>query len=203
MKYLKMLGLAAVAAMALTAVTAGSASATTLEVTGVTQNKSVSITASIAAGGTVRLSSFGVTVNTCNQSHVAGHTTTAGGSQGTEKAGFTGTRVGGPITSLSFSGCISPVTVHKGGGLAVEHIAGTTNGKVFSHGAEVTVFSVIHNTYINCLTGAGTLIGTITGVKHGHATMHINATLNCAPHVSSAKWEGTYTVTTEGLGVSA
>ena len=45
MKYLKMLGLAAVAAMALMAfVGASAASATTLEVGGTAQNKSVSIT---------------------------------------------------------------------------------------------------------------------------------------------------------------
>ena len=56
---------------------------------------------------------------------------------------------------------------------------------------------------MNCKTGEGTAIGNLTGVASGHATMEINATLNCGPHLSSARWTGTYTVTSPtGLGVS-
>jgi hypothetical protein len=54
MKNMK-IGLAAVAAMAMVGFTAGTASATTLEVGGVAQNSSVSITASVQSGTKVVL----------------------------------------------------------------------------------------------------------------------------------------------------
>jgi hypothetical protein len=203
MKYLKKLGLAALAAMALTAFSAGSASATTLEIGGVVKNETVTINASIKAGTSAILrDTFGFSVNTCTGSTVHGETTYADGVHNK----YTGTRLTGPITSLTFSGCTNPVTVHKPGNLYIEHIRGTTNGTVFSEGAEVTVWSALHNTYINCKTGAGIHLGILTGVAKTteHATMDINATLNCEPHLSSAKWTGTYTVTTPtGLGVVA
>ncbi|MDQ2631223.1 MAG: hypothetical protein M3Y75_09695 [Actinomycetota bacterium] len=192
MKFLKMLGLAAVAAMALTAFTAGSASATTLEVGGVTQNKAVTIEASLASGTSAVLSrTDGSLANTCTTSTVKGSTTV-----------FTGTTVTGPISSLTFSNCTRPVTVHKAGTLHVAHIAGTTDGTVTSSGAEVTVGSPFGT--LTCVTGTGVDIGRLTGKAAGSATMDINAVLNCGFLVPSAKWAGTYTITSPaGLGVSA
>ena len=193
MKYLKILGLAAVAAMALTAFTAATASATTLEVAGATQNKSVTLDASLASGTKAVLArTDGSLANECAASTVQGSTVSP----------FTGATVTGPISSLSFTECTRPVTVHKAGTLHVAHIASTTNGTVSSSGAEVTVGSPFGT--LTCVTGAGVDLGTLTGKKEGSAVMDINAVLNCGFLVPSATWKGTYTVTSPaGLGVSA
>jgi hypothetical protein len=65
---------------------------------------------------------------------------------------------------------------------------------VKSSGAEVTVVSTFFGASATCKTGAGTTIGTLTGVSAGDATMDINATINCGILGNSA-WTGTYTVT--------
>jgi hypothetical protein len=195
MKHLKTLGLAAVAAMALTAFAASSASATVLEVGGVDETEKVEIKASLQAGSSTLLSdtsgeAFGVWSNTCTTSTVTGETET----------GLT-TKPTGKLTSLTFSSCTRPVTVHNPGRLYVEHIAGTTNGTVFSEEAEVTVNTPFGT--VNCKTNEGVHIGTLTGVKEGNATMHINAVLNCGFLLPSATWKGSYTVTSpSGLGVT-
>jgi len=187
MKYLKMLGLMALAATALMAF-AGSASATTLELKGVTQSGAVAIEASIAAGNSAILKdTSGFSQNTCTTSVAKGSTETK-----------TGTSVTGKLSSLTFSNCTRTVTVHKPGALEVVWISGGTNGTVYSENAQVTSGSPIGT--LNCTTGETTHIGTVTGVASGKGTMHINALINCGI-ISSAKWEGTYTVTTEGLGV--
>jgi hypothetical protein len=203
MKYLKMLGLTALSALALMAVAAGSASATTLEVGGVTQNKSVTLEASLKAGTTLILkNTSGSSENTCTKATLSGSTVSP----------YTGATVTGPVSALQFGedangkGCTSPVTVHEKGTLHVSH-AGTTNGTLTSSGAVVTSYSSAFGVYLTCKTGTGTHLGTLTGVKEGSATAHINAVLNCGFFVPSAKWEGTYVVTKptekEGLGVSA
>jgi hypothetical protein len=191
MKYLKMLGLAAVAAMAFTAFAASSASATTLEVNGATQAGSVTLTASLDTSITLSRTD-GSFANTCTESHMHGET---------EVGKTTGTTVTGPITSLTFTKCEFPVTVHKPGKLEVKHITGTTNGTVYSEEAEVTTGSAFGT--LNCKTGETTDIGTLTGVASGNATMHINAVLNCGFLVPSASWRGSYWITTPGIGVSA
>ena len=204
MKYLKMLGLASVAAMAFMAFAASSASATTLEVGGVTKNESVTITASLKAGTTATLKdTFGISSNTCKQSHV--HAAAEAGA--TEH--YTGTVVTGPLTGhiagnpengLSFSECERPVKVLDPGTLEVSHITGTTNGTVASEKARVETGSPFGN--LICDTEETTHLGTLKGVKEGHATMEINASLKCSG--ISAKWIATYTITTPtGLGVSA
>jgi hypothetical protein len=194
MKYIKMLGLAVMSAMALMAVSAGTASATTLHVDGVTTNARVDISASLKAGDSLPLTSTsgGTLFNTCTGSTVKGHTTSP----------FSGTTVTGPITTLEFSNCKNNVTPHQMGTLHIEH-TGVTNGTLRSSGAEVTSFSAIFGTYLNCRTGTGTHLGTLTGAGAGkHAEMHVNAALNCG--ITSALWKGTYIVTSPtGLGVSA
>jgi hypothetical protein len=183
MKYLKMLGLAALSAMALMAVTAGAASATTLEVGGVTQNSSVAIEATIKAGTSAVLrDTAGFSQNTCTTSVVSGNTSSP----------YTGATVTGAINALSFSNCArEPVTVHKAGTLHIAHIAETTNGTVTSSGAEVTTPSPFGT--LNCVTGSGTHLGTLTGSASGHASLTINAVLSCSG--VSSRWTGTYTVT--------
>ena len=196
MKYLKMLGLAAIAAMALLAfVGAGTASATTLEVKGVKQTGSVAIKASLKAGTSAILKDKnGTTNDTCTGSTVEGSTTVT-----------TGTAVSGPINKggLTFTGCshTTHVLKEKEGTLKVEWTSGT-NGKVISSGAEVTVVSTVFGASAVCKTGAGTEVGTLTGVAAGQATMHINATTLDCGILGTSSWTGTYVVTSpEGLGV--
>ncbi|MDQ2631222.1 MAG: hypothetical protein M3Y75_09690 [Actinomycetota bacterium] len=190
MKYLKMLGLAAVAAMAMAAFTAGTASATTLSEGGAAKNSAVTISASLASGTSAVLSrTDGSLANTCTVSNVSGETDSP----------YTGATVTGGIDSLSFESCTRTVTVHQKGTLHVAH-SGGENGTVSSSGAEVTVGSPFGT--LNCKTGTGTTLGTLTGGASGHATMDINAVLNCGFLVPSASWKGTYTVTSPtGLGV--
>ncbi len=193
MKYLKMLGLAALAAMALTAFAASTASATTLEVGGVAQNKSVEITASLESGTKAKLSlTDGSLANECSVSHVNGKT------EGT----FTAATIGGAIKTLTFETCTrEKVEVVKPGSLDISWISGTTNGTVTSTNAEVKVPSPIGT--LTCVTpAAGKDIGTLTGKASGQATMDINAVLNCGFLAPSAVWAGSYVVTSPaGLGV--
>jgi len=194
MKYLKMLGLAAVAAMALMAVTAGAASATTLEVAGVAQNKSVSIQASVV-GGAVLAKTDGSEANTCSVSSVKGATSV-----------FSGTKVTGSLTELSFKTCKNEsVVVDAAGGLYIEQEAGTTSGEVFSENATVTV-PTSFGFSVTCSTSSGTRIGTLTGATtaSSHAILAISAVLNCGFLLPSATWKGSYKVSSPtGLGVVA
>jgi hypothetical protein len=192
MKDLKMLGLAAVAALAFTAFAASSASATTLEVGGVTQNGAVTISASLEPGTSATLArTDGTLANTCTASTIHGTTSV-----------FTGTKVTGPASSLTLEACTRLVTVHKAGQLYLEHETGTTNGTLFSENAEITVSTSFGT--VNCKTGTGTDIGTLTGVASGSATLHFDAVLNCGFLLPSATLKGVYTVTSpQGIGVSA
>ena len=164
---------------------------TSLEVGGTPKGEPVEITGSLAAGTSLVLSktdgSFG---NACDTAHVKGTTSV-----------FSGPKVTGALSTLTFESCTRPVTVHKAGKLYVEHIAGTTNGTVSSEEAEVTVGTPFGT--LNCITSTGTDIGTLTGVKEGNATLHINAVLNCGFLLPSATWKGSYTITSpSGLGVT-
>lgn len=192
MKYLKMLGLMAVAAAALMAfVGAGTASATTLEINGVTQNKSVTIEASIKAGDTAILKDTnGATVDTCSESKVEGAT----------EGSFSAPTLTGAIKTLSFDKCSHTTHVIKNGTLHIAWTSGT-NGTVSSSGAEVTVQSTIFGASCIAKTGTGTTIGTFTGVSSGHATMTINGVIPMGL-CGDANWTGKYTVTSPtGLGV--
>jgi hypothetical protein len=193
MKYLKMIGLAAIAAAVLMAIVgASAASATTLEVEGVTKNASVSIVASLTPGTSALLKdSAGTTTDTCTTSEVKGAT----------ESPFTGsTYVGGIVSSLTFGNCSHTTTVLKPGKLDIDWDGGT-NGTVISTEAEVTVVSTAFGISAVCKTGAGTDIGTLTGVKTGHALMHINGKISCGI-LGTSTWTGSYTVTSPtGLGV--
>ncbi len=176
--------------LGVTGETAGTAE-TALEVEGVAKSSEVALEATIASGGSLLVGdTFGATANTCTASTVKGHT----------ESPFTGSTVGGPVTSLSFSSCTEGTpTVDGMGTLSIEHILGTTNGTVRSSKAKVTVPSFFGT--MTCTT-SNTDIGTLTGVKSGSATLDINAVLSCTV-VGTAKWSGTYTVTSPaGLGVT-
>jgi hypothetical protein len=192
MKYVKMLGIAAVAAMALMAVAAGSASATTLELGGVVQSGAVTITASNESSVTLS-DTEGTQANTCSVSHAHGITSV-----------FSGARVTGALSELSFTNCTrSPVTVDKAGKLYIEWESGTTSGSVFSEEAEVTV-PTSFGFNVSCKTGSGTKIGTLDAASSAssHATLTVAAVLSCGILLPSASWSGSYVVTSPtGLGV--
>ncbi|HET8814636.1 MAG TPA: hypothetical protein VFM51_06740 [Solirubrobacterales bacterium] len=203
MKYLKMLGLAAVSTMALMAfVGASTASATTLEISGVTTNSSVTIKASLQSGfATFLKSTSGGVQNACLESQLHGNTSSP----------YTASHIGGPLTEhggssptagLSFNSCTRSVTVDDPGTLTIEHITGTTKGTVYSQDTTVR-WEAPFLGYILCRTHEKEHIGTLTGIAAGTATLHINTVLDCGA-LPSAKWEAIYTVTSpEGLGVSA
>jgi len=189
MKHLKRVGSALTVAAALALFSAGSASATTLEVGGKAKTESVNLTATLKSGtSAITRDTSGLAANTCAASEVKGATSSP----------FTGTSVTGAVSTLTFSNCSrEPVTKDAGGTLHFTWTSGT-NGTVVSSGAEWTIGSPFGT--LNCKTGAGTHLGTLTGVASGHATIDINSFLSCSG--IWLKWEGTYTVTSPtGLGV--
>lgn len=190
MKYLTFLSLAAVA---LTALATSSASATTLEVSGVTQNSSVSITVTLEAGGSVTLSrTDGTLADTCTSAHTGGATSSP----------FTGTKVTGSWSSLTYSNCTNPVTVANKGQFYIEHISGTTEADLYAENSEITYATSLGFT-VTCKTGEGTKMGRIKGVSSGSATIAVNAVLNCGFLLPSASWKGTLVVTSPaGFGIS-
>jgi hypothetical protein len=188
MKRMQKSAIVAMALAVMAMVGAGSASATTLEVGGVTKNESITLTMTLAPGASmITEDTPGTSLKKCKKSELKGST----------EGSFTGATLSGSVGTLTFAECDRAVTVHKAGTLSVSHIAGTTNGTVSSDGTHVTKGSPFGT--LTCIT-AGTHIGTLTGVASGHATLHVNAVLNCG---ISARWTGTYTVTSPtGLGVS-
>lgn len=187
---LNTIGLAVLAITALMTFAATSASATTLEWTGITLNGSMGIRKSLAGVSLVWSRTEGSLANECTVSNTEGNTTV-----------FTGTKVTGTLSTWTFESCTRPVTVHKAGEFYIEHESGTTNGTVFSENTEVTVGTPFGT--VNCKSGAGTDIGTLTGVASGHATLHINGLFNCGFLAPSVRFVTTYRITSPtGLGVS-
>jgi hypothetical protein len=184
---------AAVALLLSLFVAVDAASATTLEINGVAQNQSVTVTGSLTTGSSELFQDTnGITFNTCTQS----------GFQGTLEGTFTGESVGGKLSSFTHSGCMHTITVDAAGSLSVAWISGTTNGTVTSSGLEMTMLYTPLGVTINCKTGSGTDLGLLTGVKSGHATLDINAVINCGFFVPTAVWRASYTITSPtGLGV--
>lgn len=193
MKSLKKLAPAMAALTALMAVTAGPVSATTLEIGGVAQNSSTTITMSLESGtSTSWILTNGSLGNSCSSSNWHGNTTSP----------FSGSSVSGLVSTLSFTSCVnSPVVVDAAGTFNVERIGSTTNATVRSAGTQVTVPTAFFT--MTCVTGSGTDIGTLTGVKAGSATLDVNAVLNCGFLAPSVVWQGSYAVTGPmGLGIT-
>jgi hypothetical protein len=193
MKCLRRLAPAWGAALIAMACVAGSASATTIELGGVAQNKSVPATGSLKAGTSLTLKDeFGTSTDTCTSSELKGAT----------EGVFTGSSVGGKVSTMTFKNCSHTTTVIKPGRLSVVWTSGT-NGAASSSEAEVTVVSTFFGSSAICKTGAGTMIGTVTGVKEGHATMDVNATVNCGI-LGNGSLTATYVGTgSGGLGVTS
>lgn len=190
---LKALGLATVAAMAFTTFAVSSASATTLEVGGVTKNEAVTFEWSLKAGTkTVLARTDGSLANECESST----------GKGTTVSPFTGSTVTAVTSSLTYLFCIRGWSVHKAGVVHLAHIAGTTKATVTFSKTQWTVGSPFGT--LNCETGEGATIGTLTGLASGEAELDVSAVLNCGFLVPSATWKSTYVFTSpKGLGVSA
>jgi hypothetical protein len=189
MSYVKSAGLCALTAMAMMGLGTGSASATTLEIGGVAQGGAVAITVSLKSGTSLIMKDTqGFSVKTC----------TAWDFQAQTSSPFTGASVTAPISSMSITGCTRPAVVHDPGKLEITWTSGT-NGKVAWEDAHITTGSAIGT--LTCTTGPTTNIGTLTGVASGHATIDVNAVLNCGI-IPSTKLEAGLTVTSPtGLGV--
>lgn len=188
------IGLAALAAVALMAFVAASASATTLEIGGVAQNKSVTMTATLEPGGSVITRTTGESfVNTCTEATLHGSTSSP----------FTGTKVTGAWATKAYSKCTEEsLVVDNKGGFWIEWIPGTTEGDVFDEGSEVTVPTPFGK--VNCKTGAGTKIGRLTGVASGKAKIDLNGVMNCGFLLPSVIIQGTLVVTSPaGFGVTS
>lgn len=191
MTLLRSFSCAALAAAALAAfVGPAAASATTLEVGGVAQNKSVELNATLDPGTTMIFKDgIGATIVTCLESTIKSKT----------EGSFTGAAVGGTVGTLSFGNCTHTVDVIAGGSLSITWISGSTNGTVVSSGAEITVFSTVTGAFAICKTGAGTDIGVLTGATTvsnptKHATIDVNAKISCGI-LGSSSWTGSYIVT--------
>jgi hypothetical protein len=194
MKITKMIGLAAM----VTVVATSSASATTLEVQGITKNESIAIEASVSAESSTTFQyTNGQPFATCAGSELK----TATESPYTRMPG----PVGGKVSTLSFSGCTDTFEVISMGTLSIEHISGSTNGTVVSSGAEWRIGWP--KKAIFCKTGKGTDLGTLTwGAPYpdGHATLDVNAVLDCGWIFGEAVMQGTYVITSPTvLGVVA
>ncbi|HET8954520.1 MAG TPA: hypothetical protein VFN18_02550 [Solirubrobacterales bacterium] len=192
MKRFRKLGLAAAMTLGVLAfLTGGIASATTIEIKGVTQNKSVQASASLQPSTSMILKdSFGTTTDTCTEAFVKGAT----------EGVFSGASVGGKLGTLTVGNCSHTTTVLSPGSMSVVWTSGT-NGSVTSAASEVTTVSTAFGSSAVCKTGSGTPIGTVTGVKEGHATLDVNAKVSCGI-LGTGTLTGTFTGTgSGGLGV--
>jgi len=198
MKLSKILGVAAFAALALMAFASTASAETTLETNGTEKpSEAVTLETTLTSSATLE-STSGVFSNTCSTSTVSGTTESDG-----EGAKFTGPKVSGNVSALSFSNCThSPVVVNSRGSLSVERIGTTTNGTVKSSGASVTVPVTVFGSVVSttCTTTA-TDIGTLNGTASGASSITLNAILTCSGVLPSARWTGTYTVTGHSIGV--
>ncbi|HET8956490.1 MAG TPA: hypothetical protein VFN18_12605 [Solirubrobacterales bacterium] len=186
MKSFKRLAIAAIAAMALMAAgAAATASATTIEINGVTQNKSVEITASLEPGTSFLIKdSGGTTADTCTELDMTFHT----------EAPYSTTKLGAVITKLGFTKCSHTTTVLNNGTFDIHHIAGTTDGLIIWTGGEVTIVSTAFGVSAVCKGGAGTTLGTLTGKASGNAAVDINAKVSCGI-LGTTTWTADWTIT--------
>jgi len=108
------------------------------------------------------------------------------------------TNAQGPMSVFSLSGCSHTSTTLAAGSLEVKSIAGTTNGTAISKGTRITLKSTVFG--LSCIinTGAGTVLGAITGAKSSTATavLDFNAVLTLENGCGDSTVTGTYGVTT-------
>lgn len=192
MNHIKSLGLTALAAWVIFALAGASvASATTGEVKGVKQTGSITLKGSLEAGtSAVFTEELGGTLDTCTAATFEGKTST-----------FSGSSIGGALSTLLFGGCSHTTDVLSKGNFSISAIKGTTNGDLSSSAAEIQMRSTFFGVNAVCKTGAGTHLGTITGKASGQATVDINTNLDCGI-LGIVGWTASYVVTSpEGFGI--
>jgi hypothetical protein len=196
MKYIKMLGMATAVAIGLTTAVVSVASATTLGIGGVSQNKAVTIWAVGESGtSTVLKDTNNLTQDTCTEPALH-----------LETGVFTGASVSGTVSTLAWFTCTHTTHTIAAGSLSISRIGSTTNGTLTSSGAEWTFKSTVFGLSLVCKTGSGTDIGTLTGAPTSadHATIDVNAVVNCGFFCPTAVLSGRLTVETpNGLGVES
>jgi hypothetical protein len=195
MKSTKILVAVAASVIGLTTIGLGTASASTLRVGGVLQNKAVTIWAVGKTGTSTTLAQTNsAVIETCTEPAIHMQTST-----------FTGASVSGTVSTLAWGGCTHTTDTQAAGSLSISHIAGTTNGTIRSSGAQWQVTSTTFGATLTCTTN-NTHLGTLTGAttSTGHATMDINAVVNCGFFCPSAVLSGTLTVEVpDGLAVES
>jgi hypothetical protein len=182
---LKMLCVAAVAGMALMVAGEGNASATTLEVNGVAQNKAVTIEAS-ATEGIVLAKTDGSEANTCTESNLK-----------TTTSVFTGTKVTGALSQLTFKKCtLESLVVDAAGQMLIEHQSGPTKGKVFWENFQLTV-PTSFGFSVTCAAASPIVIAVLVA-----GFFIIEGILSCGFLLPSATIKGSYKVSSPtALGV--
>jgi len=190
MKYLKPLASTAVIGVTML-VAVASASATGLYSGATGLGAGTTITASLSGTATLTTTE-GTVLDTCSGGEVKGKTSNAGGATETVK---------GNIEALTWTNCTEPTTTLSKGGLEIHYTSGL-NGTVtaissnFGAASEVTVNTTIFGSCVFTIATGGT-IGTLTGSTTTNAMFDINAvaTRKSGLCPSSAKWVGTYKVT--------
>jgi hypothetical protein len=186
--------LAVVAAMAVAGV--GTASATVLCKTntapcGEKYVAGTEIKASLASGTSNKFSSgTGEIVYTCSGGSLAGKIEAAGSSTETVRASI-------PASSLTWSGCVWPMTTLKGGEMEIHWISGSANGTVTAKGIELRVDTTGFGTCTYSSGANAVHMGVLTG---GAApTLDVWLWLGLVgggvPCRSTVIWNSTYTVT--------
>jgi hypothetical protein len=168
MKHLKMLGLAVMAAAALMAlIGAASASATVICKNNLNTEKcsepypvGTKGTASLQ-GSAVMETLGGETLVTCTGSTV---------SSTLENAGSATTTVKSSLSSISFTGCSTTVSVISPGSAELHHIPGTDNGTLTTQNTKVT--TLIFGVSCTYGTGASRDVGTTVGGNPGSMTLN-------------------------------
>jgi len=187
MRYLKMLGVVAVATMAL-AVFAGTALATELYSGATTLKAGTSINATLSGTNTLT-STEGTILDTCTGGELAGKTTNSGSSTETVKIVL-------EATKITWGGCTNVTSTLQGAEVEWHWLSALLHGTLTIKGLSITIQIPPFGTCV-FTDGTGTTLGTLTGSTTGNAVLDVNAVLTkssglCA---STAKWTGTYKVT--------
>jgi hypothetical protein len=195
MNYLKKIGLLAPAVLALVLL-GGSTSASATELykstapnPADTLGVGTNLQMTLQAGSSLLLwDTFGTpyTVATCTGSELQGKTASAGSES---------THPFGTLSTVSFSGCVDPLTIISNGTFQIQHIAGTTNATLVVNGLKFSY----KNTFLGfeCTVVMNGSFGTLTGATSaaGHATLDVFANLEGTNCGTPARLTGTFVVT--------
>jgi hypothetical protein len=190
MKYVKKLGLAAVVALGLTAfIGAGTASATVLYSGATKLGSGTEIFGSLTGFSFKMSTTEGTALDECSSGGLHGKTSNSGSATETVRGSIS-------VSSLTWSNCVFTTDTLKGGEFEIHWTSGI-NGIVTVSGLEVTINTGLFGT---CVFTSGTskvTFGTLTGSTSGDAVLDVNTIMTRVSGLcpSTAKWVGTYTIT--------